>query len=70
MVNQDLFEVFVPATQTIAGAVREFHLAFDIAIKQGGEVWIRRNLQMEAWVDRPGTATAPGDAAPTREVQH
>ncbi len=56
MVNQDLFEVYVPETKTIAGAVREFHVAFGIAKQQPGEVWIRRNLQMEAWVDRPASA--------------
>jgi len=59
MVNQDLFEVFVPATQTIAGAVREFHVALEIATKQDGEVWIRRNMQMEAWLNRePAKALA------------
>ncbi|MCX7056173.1 MAG: hypothetical protein NTZ79_03015 [Proteobacteria bacterium] len=50
MVNQDLYEVFVPATESIAGAVREFHVALEIAKKHDGEVWIRRNLQMEALI--------------------
>ena len=50
MVNQDLYEVYVPATETVAGAVREFHVALEIAKKFEGEVWIRRNLQMEAMI--------------------
>ncbi len=52
MVNQDLYEVFVPSTETVAGAVREFHMALEIARKHDGEVWIRRNLKMEAWLNR------------------
>jgi hypothetical protein len=51
MVNQDLYEVYVPATHVIAGAVREFHVALEIAKTCTGEVWIRRNLEMEAWVN-------------------
>jgi hypothetical protein len=60
MVNQDLYEVFVPATGTVAGAVREFHAALAIARELPGEIWIRRNMQMEAWV-RPAP---PSEAAP------
>jgi len=62
MVNQDLYEVFVPSTETIAGAVREFHVALEIARKQPGEVWIRRNLKMEGWLNRTPTPPATPNA--------
>lgn len=61
---QDLYEVYVPATGTVAGAVREFHVALELARALPGEIWIRRNMQMEAWV-RPAP---PSDVASTSEV--
>ena len=52
MVNKDLYEVYVPSQQVIAGAVREFHNALEIAKRFDSEVWIRRNLAMECWLNR------------------
>ena len=48
MVNKDLFEVYIPAADRVMGAYRNFTDALHLTRGLYCEVWIRKNLEMEA----------------------